>query len=70
MISDRVGWACVAPPISQAVASSSKPSEASAIRSVACGPMMWTPRVSLVSASAMTLAKPSYSPPMRALAIA
>ncbi len=40
------------------------------MRSVACGPMMWTPSVSSVSASAMTLAKPSYSPPMIALAMA
>ena len=40
------------------------------MRSVACGPTMWTPSVSSVSASAMTLAKPSYSPPMIALAIA
>ena len=45
-------------------------SEASAIRSVACGPMTWTPSVSCVSVLPMTLAKPSYSPPMMALAIA
>ena len=70
MTSDSVGWAWVAPPISHGVASSSKPSDASAMRSVACGPTMWTPSVSSVSASAMTLAKPSYSPPMIALAIA
>ena len=31
---------------------------------------MWTPSVSPVVVSAMTLAKPSYSPPMIALAIA
>ena len=46
------------------------PRLASAMRSVACGPMMWTPSVSSVSLSAMTLTKPSYSPPMIALAIA
>ena len=40
------------------------------MRSVACGPMMWTPSVSSVRLSAMTLAKPSYSPPMIAFAMA
>ena len=40
------------------------------MRSVACGPTMCTPSVSPVSAWAMTFAKPSYSPPMSALAIA
>src|SRR4051812_37157601 len=40
------------------------------MRSVACGPTTWTPSVSSVVASAMTFAKPSYSPPMIALAIA
>src|SRR6185369_204644 len=68
--SDSVGWAWVDPPISQGVASRSKATDASAIRSVACGPMMWIPRVSSVSLFAMTFAKPSYSPPMIALAIA
>ena len=67
MTSDSVGWAWVARPISQGVASSSKASDASAMRSVACGPMMWTPSVSLVATSLMTLANPSYSPPMIAL---
>src|SRR5262245_33501161 len=70
MTSDRVGWACVAPPISHAVASSSNASDASAIRSVACGPTIWTPSVSWFSGLLMTLAKPSYSPPMSALAMA
>ena len=70
MTSERVGWACVEPPISHAVASSSKASDASAMRSVACGPTMWTPRVSWFSVLVMTFAKPSYSPPMMALAIA
>ena len=68
--SDSVGWGCVAPPISHGVASSSNATDASAIRSVACGPMMWTPSVSSVSLFATTFAKPSYSPPMIALAIA
>jgi len=70
MISESVGWACVASPISHGVASSVSASEPSAMRSVACGPMMWMPSVSLVSVFAMILAKPSYSPPISAFAIA
>ena len=58
-ISESVGWACVASPISHGVASSRDARLASAMRSVACGPMMWTPSGSSVSASAMTLTKPS-----------
>ena len=63
-----MGW--VVPPISQGVASRLKASVASAMRSVACGPITWTPSVSPVSVLPMTFAKPSYSPPMIALAIA
>ena len=37
------------------------------MRSVAWGPMMWTPSVSSVSLFAMIFANPSYSPPMSAL---
>ena len=46
MISERVGCGCVAAPISHAAASSVSPSDVSAMRSVACGPMTWTPSVS------------------------
>ena len=58
------------PPISHGAASSSKATDASAMRSVACGPMRWMPTVMSVSLFAMTFAKPSYSPPISALAMA
>jgi hypothetical protein len=46
MASASVGWAWIVHIKSSTVASSSMAATASAINSVACGPMMWTPRIS------------------------
>ena len=59
-------WRRSYPPSRRRVAAS----DPSAISSVACGPMRWMPRTAPVSPWAMTLAKPSVSPAMTALAMA
>ena len=53
--------------ISSTVASSSSAVTHSAMISVACGPMMWTPRISPYFASATTFTKPSCASRMVAL---
>src|SRR5258708_30922229 len=59
MASASVGWAWMVHIKSSTVASSSMAVTASAISSVAFGPMIWTPRISPSSPSATILLKPS-----------
>ena len=58
MASDRVGWAWIVCISSSIVDSSLIETQASWIRSVACGPIMWTPRISPYLASVTILTKP------------
>ena len=66
-LSASVGWAWMVNIISSTVASSSIAVTHSAMSSVACGPMMWTPRISPYLASETTLTKPSCESTMVAL---
>ncbi len=66
----RVGCGATARESSNGVASSSAPSAGPAMSSVTSWPMRWTPRTSLVAASATTLQKPSGSPQMSARPLA
>src|SRR5207244_6941711 len=65
--SETVGCACIVRPNSSAVDSSCIATHASAISSVACGPMMCTPKISSYFVSLTTFTNPSSSPMMRAL---
>src|ERR1700722_18395325 len=65
--SATVGWAWMVNIISSTVASSSSAVTASAMISVAYGPMMWTPRISPYFASLTTFTKPSWASRMVAL---
>src|SRR3972149_5454044 len=66
--SGRVGWAWIVRTISSVVGSRRKATHASAIRSVAWGPTMWTPRSSSYRASETTFTRPSGWTRMRGLA--
>src|SRR6185503_4984131 len=68
--SDSDGCACTIMPMSSAEPRNSIATTASAISSPAIGPMMCTPRISSVFASAMNLTRPVVSPSARALALA
>src|SRR5690606_8157441 len=67
--SESVGWGWMVLTRSSLVASRRSAAQASAIRSVACGPTMCTPRTSSYFASATILTRP-VSPMIRALPLA
>src|SRR5436853_215125 len=64
--SDRVGWACQMREIFSALPANSITVTASAIRSEARGPEMWTPSTRPVRASATPLTPPTLVPYARA----